>query len=805
MNPVADFRRRPLIEELEPRLLFSADFAPTLLDNPIPASEQRVLGADGEFANSTDYQDQAQHSRLEVVFIDLRVDNYQQILADIQKQNGGGRAIEVVLIDSQHDGIAQIGQFLDQHRNIDAIHIISHGSDGSIQLGSTSLDTSTLQQYAAQIHDWGNAFKPGADILLYGCDVAADQTGKAFVDKLAQLTGADVAASTDLTGSASLGGNWQFEYQDGRIETAVALDAAAQASWKGTLAAPTLDLDGNNSSGATGADYTTRYPVSGGPIAVTDIDAKLADSGSASLNSLTVSITNLLNGANETLSAITAGTSISASYASGTGVLTLSGTDTVGHYQQVLRSITYQNTAATPNRTARTITFQASDGSAASNLGTATVNWDYVRDDFNPSAYNGNDGTANWNGNWTEINDDGSAASGRVTVSGGVLNRDLGGLFGDSTLRGVVRGVDLSGASNARLAFDYQLSSLALLGNATIQVDVSSDGGANWHTVFTGGGSTSWTTASVDISAYASANTQIRLLSSSSALLSLAGSAQFDNVEVRTDPYGAPPSVDLDANNSSGAGGANFVSTFTEGGAAAPVADVDAVLSDTHSAVLTEMVATLINPLDEAAESLSANVSGTSITASYDSSTGTLTLSGTDTLANYQQVLRTISYTNSSDNPDTSSRLITVAASDGTGQSSVATTTISVTAVNDAPVNSVPGATEHQRGYPAGVLDRQWQCDQHRRRRCRHQSGPGHAHGCQWGADPGRHDRPELCQRRRHGGCEHELQRHAHRHQRSPGRPGLRPGPQLQRRSQCADHHRRSGQYRQRRAAVGLR
>ncbi len=235
LNPVAGFRRRPLIEELEPRLLFSADFAPTLLDNPIPASEQRVLGADGEFANSTDYQDQAQHSRLEVVFIDLRVDNYQQILADIQKQNGGGRAIEVVLIDSQHDGIAQIGQFLDQHRNIDAIHIISHGSDGSIQLGSTSLDTSALQQYAAQIHDWGNAFKPGADILLYGCDVAADQTGKAFVDKLAQLTGADMAASTDLTGSASLGGNWQFEYRDGKIETAVALDAAAQASWKGTL------------------------------------------------------------------------------------------------------------------------------------------------------------------------------------------------------------------------------------------------------------------------------------------------------------------------------------------------------------------------------------------------------------------------------------------------------------------------------------------------------------------------------------------------------------------------------------------
>ncbi len=55
------------------------------------------------------------------------------------------------------------------------------------------------------------------------------------MDSLAALTGADVAARTDLTGNALLGGDWQLEYQIGEIETCVALSAAAQQQWAATL------------------------------------------------------------------------------------------------------------------------------------------------------------------------------------------------------------------------------------------------------------------------------------------------------------------------------------------------------------------------------------------------------------------------------------------------------------------------------------------------------------------------------------------------------------------------------------------
>ena len=78
------------------------------------------------------------------------------------------------------------------------------------------------------------------------------------------------------------------------------------------------------------------------------------------------------------------------------------------------------------------------------------------------------------------------------------------------------------------------------------------------------------------------------------------------------------------------------------------------------------------------------------ITGNYNSGTGVLTLTGTTTVTNYQTALRTVTYQNSSDNP-TASRTITFTANDGVSTPGSATRGIAITAVNDAPVNTVPG------------------------------------------------------------------------------------------------------------------
>ena len=117
--------------------------------------------------------------------------------------------------------------------------------------------------------------------------------------------------------------------------------------------------------------------------------------------------------------------------------------------------------------------------------------------------------------------------------------------------------------------------------------------------------------------------------------------------------------LDLDANDSSGATGANYQTTFTENGPAVTIADaLDALLTDPDSPTLAGVTVTITNVADGAAETLSAAIGGTSIVANYAG--GVLQLTGADTIANYQQVLRTVAYHNASDNPNTTARTITV-------------------------------------------------------------------------------------------------------------------------------------------------
>ena len=73
------------------------------------------------------------------------------------------------------------------------------------------------------------------------------------------------------------------------------------------------------------------------------------------------------------------------------------------------------------------------------------------------------------------------------------------------------------------------------------------------------------------------------------------------------------------------------------------------------------------------------------ITGSFDRNNGTLNLSGTSLVANYQTALRSVKYANTSDNPVSSARTITFTVNDGTDPSNNIIKTLTVTAVNDAP------------------------------------------------------------------------------------------------------------------------
>ncbi|MDP1863954.1 MAG: DUF4347 domain-containing protein [Thiobacillus sp.] len=239
------FRRRALIEELEPRLLYSADLAPFALDSLSPAPEHRVIQSDGEFSSV------AATIRNELVIIDSGVQDYETLLADILGQAGSDRHFSVVVLDANRDGIEQISEVLKQYGNLDAVHLISHGGPGSLQLGNSPLDAASLDSRAAEITAWGAAFNADADWLIYGCDVATGAEGEAFVQRLSQLIRTDVAASNTLTGNTASGGDWDLEFTAGHIETRLAMNATTPSQWQGlleTLANITTANKDNNTS-----------------------------------------------------------------------------------------------------------------------------------------------------------------------------------------------------------------------------------------------------------------------------------------------------------------------------------------------------------------------------------------------------------------------------------------------------------------------------------------------------------------------------------------------------------------------------
>ena len=170
-----------------------------------------------------------QQSGAQLVFVDPTVPDLDTLVAGVDS------SAQIVLLDSSKSGLRQISNVLGNHRNVSSIHIIAHGKSGSIALGNEIVDEAAVIQQQGQLKSWATSLHADADILLYGCHTGEGKIGESFVRRLASLTGADVAASTDATGNGRDGGDWELERAVGVIDSALALDVHAMRDFTGTL------------------------------------------------------------------------------------------------------------------------------------------------------------------------------------------------------------------------------------------------------------------------------------------------------------------------------------------------------------------------------------------------------------------------------------------------------------------------------------------------------------------------------------------------------------------------------------------
>ncbi|WP_147250807.1 DUF4347 domain-containing protein, partial [Thalassospira profundimaris] len=646
---------------LEPRFMFDAAGAATAADAATDAQAE----AEAEQAHSSDSGNEADNhevadipagtgadsgTRREIMVVDTSVAGWQDLISDLAP------GTETILLDGTKGGIAQLAQMLAGKTGIDALHILSHGDTGMIKLGTDTLTTDTLARYADALSVISASLGEQGDILLYGCLVGEGGEGQAFVDALANLTGADIAASDDLTGAENLGGDWDLEITTGDIDATTPLSSVAMNNFVGVLANVTFDFEGGSVVGdkvhQTSGAYTivvdgkdtninlgyysyTSTPVDGSyqPSAwETEITISLSDNQTFNIASLDIfnmrddqpqSFTFTSNEGDILTLDVTSDLSFSTiNFTDFTGIstLTITSSQHSGQFAINLDNIVFNNIATAPSNDAPTLT--GTPGDATTNEDTATT--------IDLSAYT----VADADGDEIELTlhvDSGTIAS---TDDNGTSENIVvaGSGTGSMTLTGTAG--DLNTYLTDRSKIVYTPAANAT-GSATLTV-TPSDGKAN-------------------------------------------GTGTADTVTINITAVNDAPTV-------TASGG---TTDYTEGVAIA--VDGGLTLSDVDSATLASATVSITTGFDTGSDVLAFTNDGSTmgnIAASYNASTGVLTLTSagaTATVAQWQAALRAITYDSTND-AVTGERTVSFVVNDGSADSTAPTKTVSIAHyVNDAP------------------------------------------------------------------------------------------------------------------------
>ena len=201
---------------------------------------------------------------------------------------------------------------------------------------------------------------------------------------------------------------------------------------------------------------------------------------------------------------------------------------------------------------AASFSFYLAESGLNSELATASVNIlevggpfpGDVYDNLNPKNFTNNFGSYNWSGDWQESGESDGATSGVVQIANkGVPGPNqcqagncivIGSNIGDTGDYSLQREVNLAGASSATLEFDWRRdNALGYFSTEDLLIQVSSDGGASWNTVFTiatGASDPANQAELIDISTYISHETFLRITTQNNALID--GFVYIDNVKI---------------------------------------------------------------------------------------------------------------------------------------------------------------------------------------------------------------------------------------------------------------------------------
>ncbi len=188
----------------------------------------------------------------EILFVDGSVEGSFTLLS------GLSRRVEQVHINSDSDGLTQIELYVRGRKNIKAIHILSHGASGQLNLGGGRINLAVLDGHEATLASIRSALVKDADILLYGCNVAEGLAGQLFIRALSEATGANVAAASHPVGNSGLGGSWELDARLGDVRAGVVFSEFAAHEFTGLLPASPISINSISDDTGEAADFKTK-------------------------------------------------------------------------------------------------------------------------------------------------------------------------------------------------------------------------------------------------------------------------------------------------------------------------------------------------------------------------------------------------------------------------------------------------------------------------------------------------------------------------------------------------------------------
>jgi hypothetical protein len=134
------------------------------------------------------------------------------------------------------DGLAEMATFLAGYRDLEALHIVSHGAPGKLFVSDTAIDSTLLGQRGRILEAIRAHLAGDAEIWLYGCDVGQKFIGKEFIQRLKASLASTIVFSTTKTGSSNFGGDWTFKHIGNTPSQEIALSSQSRESFNAILA-----------------------------------------------------------------------------------------------------------------------------------------------------------------------------------------------------------------------------------------------------------------------------------------------------------------------------------------------------------------------------------------------------------------------------------------------------------------------------------------------------------------------------------------------------------------------------------------